>query len=205
MADRALLGRTNRASPFLSPNHELSKLPNGAFMGDSRLPKLLFVMLAAFATVYFSSYYAQLPEIVASHFDAHGTPNGWQSKPVFFGFLVGASVLAAVLAFGIPRVITAVPIQLINLPNKEFWLMGEHRAASLEFLNRHFAWFGCALYVIVILAFHYVLEFSLHPRNPPAVFGLWYTLAGFGVFMVAWVIRMLAWFNRLPPDNCLPK
>jgi len=37
---------------------------------DSRLPKFLFVLLAVYAAVRFSSYYPQLPDVVASHFNA---------------------------------------------------------------------------------------------------------------------------------------
>src|SRR6266852_946192 len=64
-------------------------------MRDDRLPRLLFVVLAVGAAVYFSSYYPQLPDVVASHFNGRGVANGWQSKPAFFGLFVAMSVLAA--------------------------------------------------------------------------------------------------------------
>jgi len=70
-------------------------------MQKSRLPKLVFVLLAVWAAFYFSSLYAQLPEVMASHFNARGVPNGWQTKSAFFSVLVGVSVLAAVIGFAI--------------------------------------------------------------------------------------------------------
>jgi uncharacterized membrane protein len=167
---------------------------------QSRLPKLLFLVLAAYAAIHFSSYYSQLPGVVASHFDARGAANGWQTKSAFFGIFVGVSALAAVIGFGVPRIIAVLPVQLINFPNKNYWLAPEHLAETLEFLNTYFAWFGCAVFLIMILAFDYALQSNLHPENPPDVSRMWYMLAGFAVFMIVWTIRGLTRFLR-PPEG----
>jgi len=50
-------------------------------MPDARLPKLVFAVLAVGAAIYFSTYYAQMPDVVASHFKGRGVPNGWQNQP----------------------------------------------------------------------------------------------------------------------------
>jgi uncharacterized membrane protein len=170
-------------------------------MGDARLPRLLFAVLAAGAAVYFSTYYPQLPDVVASHFNAQGVPNGWQTKPAFFGGFVGVSVLAVLVGFGIPRIISAMPPQLINLPNKHYWLAPEHRAETMELLNTYFAWFGCAVFLIMILTFDYAIQSNLHPDNRPDVSRMWYILAGFLLFVVVWIARMFARFARPPRDN----
>jgi uncharacterized membrane protein len=167
---------------------------------QSRLPKLLFLVLAAYAAIHFSSYYSQLPGVVASHFDARGVANGWQVKSAFFGTFIGVGVLAAVIGFGVPRIIAALPAQLINLPNKDFWLAPEHLAMTLEFLSTYFAWFGCAIYLILILTFDYALQSNLHPENRPDVSRMWYILAGFGAFMIVWITRLLMRFLRPPQD-----
>ena len=106
-------------------------------MPDARLPKLVFAVLAVGAAIYFSTYYAQMPDVVASHFNGRGVPNGWQTKSAFFGLFTGMSVLAAVLGFGIPRIIASVPPRLINLPNKRYWLAPEHLAETMEFLGAY--------------------------------------------------------------------
>src|SRR5438105_15016429 len=94
----------------------------------SRLPKLSFVAVAANAAIQFPSYYSKLPDVVASQFNRRGMANGWQTKPAFFTVFVGVSVLAAVIGFGIPRIISAMPQQLINLPNKQYWLAPDRLA-----------------------------------------------------------------------------
>jgi uncharacterized membrane protein len=168
---------------------------------DSRLPKLFFLVLAVYAAIHFSSYYPQLPAVVASHFSARGAANGWQAKSVFFGTFITMAVLAAMIAFGVPRIVAAMPVHLINLPNKDYWFAREHLAETQESLNTYFAWFGCALYLILILTFDYALQYNLRPENPPDVSRVWCVLSGFTAFMVVWIVRLYTRFGRVPRQN----
>jgi Protein of unknown function (DUF1648) len=170
-------------------------------MQDARLPKLIFAVLAVGAAIYFSAYYAKMTDVVASHFNGQGVPNGWQTKPAFFGLFAAVSILIAMIGFGIPRIIASVPPRLINLPNKQYWLAPEHLAETMAFLNAYFAWFGCAVFLIMILTFDYAIQSNLHPDHRPDVSRMWYILAGFLTFLVVWIIRMFTRFGRLPQQN----
>jgi uncharacterized membrane protein len=163
---------------------------------DSRLPKLIFVLLVLYAAVHFSYYYPLLPGVVASHFNARGMPNGWQSKSAFFEVFVGVSVLAVLIGFGIPSIISALPPRLVNLPNKQYWLSPEHLAETQSFLKTFFGWFGCAVYLIIILTFDYAIQSNLYPDNRPDPARMWYILAGFLAFVIVWSIRLLTKFLR---------
>jgi uncharacterized membrane protein len=165
---------------------------------DSRLPKLLFVLMVAFAAVYFSSAYAKLPEVVASHFNASGRPNGWQSKQLFLGFFIGATVITVVVGFAVPRLIKIVPVELLNLPNKRYWLSPERAEGTLEFLAASFAWLGCGLYVLMLLVFNYAVRANLHPGATPDANTLWMAIGGFAAFTVIWGLRMTIHFARTP-------
>jgi hypothetical protein len=106
-----------------------------------------------------------------------------------------------VVGFGIPRIIATVPPQLINLANKRYWLAPQHLAETMEFLAAYFAWFGCAVLLIMILTFDYAIQSNLHPNNRPDISRMWYILAGFSVFIVVWIARMFMRFGRPPEED----
>lgn len=165
---------------------------------DSRLPKLLFALLALFAAVYFSSVYAKLPEVVASHFDANGNPNGWASKQSFLVFFIGVSVIPAVLVFVVPAIIKALPVDLINLPNRRYWLSPERVDQTLEFLTSRFAWFGCAVYGLMLYVFDYAVRTNLHPEHRPDPNSMWIGLIVFAAFAAVWSVLLALHFARTP-------
>jgi uncharacterized membrane protein len=170
-----------------------------------RLAKFLFVLLAVYAAVHFSSYYPQLPDVVASHFNARGVANGWQTKSAFFSMFVGVSVLAAVVGFAIPRMISVMPVELVNLPNKRYWLAPEHLAETMEFMKIYFAWFGCAVFLTILLTFDYAIQSNLHPEDRPDASRMWYILTGILIFTFVWVARLFRRFGRTPADSPLSK
>jgi uncharacterized membrane protein len=165
---------------------------------NSRLPKWLFVALAAYGTIHFAYLYPQLPAVVASHFDARGAANGWQSKQAFFVVFAAVTAVGAFLIFAVPAVMAIVPRQYVNLPNKDYWLAPERLAAAHQFLSAWFAWYGCAVYGVIFAAFDYAVKWNLGVTERPDPAHLWYALAAFGAFTLAWGVRLLIRFARVP-------
>jgi drug/metabolite transporter (DMT)-like permease len=111
------------------------------------------------------------------------------------------SVLAAVVGFGIPRIITSLPPELINLPNKRYWLAPERRAETMDFLNGYFAWFGCALFAVILLTINFAIQANLHPDRRPDATSMWFVLSGFLLFAILGTVRMLKRFGPPPQQN----
>jgi hypothetical protein len=165
---------------------------------DARWPRSVFVLLVAGAAVHFSRYYPVLPPIVASHFDAHGNANGWQTKQGFFAVFAGVTVLAFSLVFAVPALIGAAPLAIINLPNKTYWLAPQQRNSSQAFLSSWFAWFGNVVFVVMFLTFDYAVKSNLQRYSAADPAHLWYVLAGFGGFSLVWMVLFFLRFSRLP-------
>lgn len=172
-------------------------------MLNPRLPKSIFVFLVVLAFIYFWNFYSQLPEVVASHFDRWGRPNGWQPKSSFFTVFLATTVLAAFLVFGLSGLIRVMPVQLINLPNKRYWLGPEQRESTLDYLSSYFAWFGCAVFLVIFFAFDYAVRSNLHPGHPPSSAHLWFPLITFLGLTLVGTSRLLIRFTRPPQDSSL--
>ncbi len=168
---------------------------------DSRLPRLVFTLLVIYAAIHFHSLYQELPDVMASHFDGRGHVNGWQTKQAFFLSIVTVSVLAAIVGFAVPLLISVLPKELINLPNKKYWFSPEREKETMAYLRGFFAWFGCALFLLLIMVFQYAIDNNLHPRNPPPPERMWLVLAGFISILLAMSAVMLRKFLNPPPDN----
>jgi hypothetical protein len=114
-------------------------------MPNTRLPNSILFMLVVLSAVQSAYYTPRIPEILGSHFAKGGAVNAWQTKTAFFSTELAIIVLATVVSFGIPRIIAGMPVSVINLPHKEFWLSPERRDDTLSYIRVWSAWIGCAL------------------------------------------------------------
>jgi len=154
--------------------------------------------MAVIAAIYFSALYPKLPEMVATHFSGNGTPGNWQPKSVLMWTLVAAMVIPAVLIFGMPVILKALPAATVNIPNKQYWLSGEHAGETQEFLAGWFAWFGCAVLLLMLYVFNFVVQWNLHPGEQRSADGLAWLVYGFIGFTIVWVLRLMMHFARKP-------
>ncbi len=153
---------------------------------------ILFFLIALFISqcVY---YYPNLPERMASHFNAAGEPDGWMSKQGYFLFL-GGILSFIILEFTLlPWIIRKAPVRLINMPNREFWFADERREETLRVIGSYFEWFSSALLALFIGINQLAIRANLTGENLSAQ--SWLILGAFLVFVVVWLIKFYRRFR----------
>ncbi len=138
----------------------------------------------------------QLPPVMASHFDASGTPNGWMSRGVFFAVIGAAGGGTTLLVAASGLWLRLIPSHLINLPNREHWLTPERRDETLRRMGAWMAWFGVLTGGLMALVTELSLRANLE-RAPLASGPIW---AGLGIYVattIAMIVRLYRMF-RLP-------
>lgn len=139
---------------------------------------------------------ALLPARVATHFGPSGEPDGWASPTENAVIFMAISTLLFVLFYFMHRIIARVPVSMVNLPNKDYWLAPERAEASLAKLAVQFRMFGAAILLLMSVAQALAVQANLTkpPRLDNALFlG---ALGLFLVFSILWAISLYRAFRR---------
>lgn len=141
-------------------------------------------------------YYPRLPETVAIHFNAAGKADSWASKTHATLLMLGLQIFLPAFLLLISQLTRHLPIQLINLPNREYWLASERKEATLQYVERFTWWIAMAtsLWILVVNHLTYMANVSRDSLNLiPFLVGLVIYLT-----LVACLAGRLVWTFRLP-------
>lgn len=141
---------------------------------------------------------AYLPAKVATHFDIKGRSNGWMTKSQHIAFSAIFSLTFPLLPLGISSLMRFLPPQVINIPNRDYWLAPVRIKETTDWLAAHSLWFACLTSAFVLCLQLLVAWANLQtPRHLP---GLPMTLltALFLAGMAAWIIPLFRHFSKVP-------
>lgn len=130
--------------------------------GVVRWPLAICVVILVALVVRIALVWAALPPVVASHFDAGGTPNDTMGRLGFFilmGVIMGGTVL---LLFGMPLFLRSLPSHMLNVPNRDYWLANDtRRIEALDRLAAFLGWMGAATTALFALALELTIRANL--------------------------------------------
>lgn len=160
-----------------------------------KLPRIILFLLLLVLFFHLYHFYEEMPERVASHFNAVGAPNSWTSKNSFVFFTAVIGLFAAGFSVFVMFLIENLPVSLLNLPNKNYWLAEERRAESLSRIRTFFEWFSVGMLVLINAVFYFTLKANAHKE--PLSSAIWFVLIGFFAFVIVWIIVFIKQF-RIP-------
>jgi uncharacterized membrane protein len=161
-----------------------------------RVPQAVFLLLVFLGILQARNFANGMPGVMATHFGASGSPNGWQTKGQFFVVEIVMLGVCLLIGFGVPWIISMAPPSLVNLPNKEFWLAPVRRDHTLAVFRMQMAWFACALLTFLIIVNQ--LVYNANQSVPHQLNGPQFTMAlvAFLGFVAIWTIRLISYFSK---------
>ena len=138
-----------------------------------------------------------LPARVASHFGPDGSANGYMWRHTYVYFMLAFVVLLPLLLNFIASAVGRLPITMINIPNRGYWLAPERRGLAVDRLRTQMQVFAGVLVVFLCYVHWEVVRAnrSMPPRLDNGRFML-----GLGLFMAAlivWIVSLRRQF-RVP-------
>ena len=155
----------------------------------------IFAVLICAVIAQVIYYYPRIPNIVASHFDGLGAPNGWSSKAVFFGIYLAVILMTVLIFVVLPKFSITSRVKGLKIPNREYWLEPDRREATIQFYRKHFLAFGIVntLFALVVIQLVIQANFKEEPRLD---FLIVWVLGLFFVFVIFWLFRFFFRFKR---------
>lgn len=111
--------------------------------GSAILKISIVASIAAGVFIWITGEY--LPSNVASHFDSSGSADSFMKRSSYLSFMISVVCVITLLTGVLSRLIPAIPNELINLPDKSFWLSPERRVESLNYISNWLQWFSVGI------------------------------------------------------------
>ena len=167
----------------------------------SKIPWLVSATALIGSIVLTAIYWPQLPEKMASHFNAGGQPDGWMNKGSFVGLMVLIQFGLAAMMFGIGRLTRVLPPSMINVPNREYWLADERREQTLQDSESMLAWIAAGTSVFLMVIFWLTFDANIGEDQQLNSTISWIALAVYLLGLFGFCFVKLAKYYRIPAES----
>ncbi len=154
---------------------------------------LFLVIVSLLQMVYF---WPVMPDRMASHFDGTGQANGWAPRSGFFILYAGLIALLLLLFQVLPRQFRRFPDNLINLPNRSYWLAPERREATFAAIEQQMTVFGNATMMLIIGTMQLVFRANLDGSRRMSAESMWVMLAVYVCISIIWTVHFMRKFRK---------
>lgn len=160
----------------------------------SRLVRISLTSALAVAFVMATSH--ALPDVTASHFVANGQADGFVSRHAYMA-ITSALIMVPLFLAWITTYIGRHYPTLLNIPNRDYWLLPERREAAIAVLDAAMEWFAQAL--LAFLCYVHWLVLHANTQQPPRLDEPFFIagLTGFALFTIGWLVVLYSCY-RIP-------
>ncbi len=156
----------------------------------------LFFLLIIVSFLQMVYYLPLMPDSMASHFDGSGRANGWAPRSGFFILYAGLIALLLLLFQVLPRQFNRFPDNLINLPNKSYWLAPERREATFAAIEKQMTVFGNATMMLIIGTMQLVFRTNLDESRRMSAESMWIMLAAYILISIISTVNFIRKFRK---------
>jgi len=159
---------------------------------------LVLAALKAFVAFQAARYLHGLPAKAASHFDAAGHPNGWMSREMFVAMYAGITMFLAAMPWWMDALVRGLPVGMVNLPNREYWLAPGRREEAFRKLGGSLATFMLGTVGLLVA----MTELAYRANLPGGSFNssiAWMLMGAYAVVTAAWLVSLFRTFELSVP------
>lgn len=164
-------------------------------MNKTKVLAFAYTFLLILCVAFILGTAQNLPPVVASHFDLSGTPDATMPRDQFTNLFLAIMVLTSGLMALLPTLIAKLPPQMINIPNRIYWLAPDRIVETKQILQAYLLIFASKLCCFMAVIFWLIVQAHLH--NPPQL-SAQYVMAATGVFVlmtILWSLKLSARFK----------
>jgi uncharacterized membrane protein len=165
------------------------------------LPMIFLILcVVLFAGLTFAGYH-ELPEKVASHFNAKGAANGWEERSSFTLSMVATGFGVPALVAGMVFVMRIFPARFLDVPNAAHWRKPANFRKACDFLFSSSLVFGGVFLIWQTILFRLVV--AANRASPPHLNSAMTALSTLPLlaFIVGWVAFLIFRFQKAEETN----
>ena len=157
----------------------------------------ILLLLVPVGILQHTWYWQRLPESVAPHFGPAGQADDWMPRTEAVLFQAGLQVVFPFVLLLLAKLTSVLPVTMVNIPYREYWLHPDRRADSLSWLSGMLSWISVAMSLHMLVLSH--LTFQANVSRQPLQMVLFFCLLSSLLIFVFGMVRLsFRRFSRPP-------
>lgn len=112
--------------------------------------KRMLIFSGALGVALAFYYRSMLPAMAALNFGFDGRADGYAGRGIYLIITGGLHLFLTGIFYYLPLLMTKIPLDFTNLPNKEYWFSAEHKEETVRKISAQMCLFGTITNIFLI-------------------------------------------------------